>query len=399
MSGLKFNAGGVDYLQRQAQELLDASQFQSIQWQLQQGQDVLSAGSQAVDSAILPTADSLYRIYSMTKPIVSFVALQLVSEGKLSLDDKLSRYIPAMSTLKVLSPDGSLADQQSEITIEHLLTHTAGFSYDFLPDCSVAEKYREVELSGNASHSLTEVIGMLTTFPLASQPGATWRYSVATDVLAHVLENVSGLSLPELLSARVFTPAGMADTAFHVPDEKLSRLQPMFGSRELGQVMAETDKPNELVSLDKEMEASHPTSEASGFYRGGHGLYSSMSDYLKFMHVLKTGKTQGGIELLPASGMKLMWGNQLSASMLPLTLAFNVLHGYGWCLMGRVCVDPTQCEAATAKGEGGWAGAASTYFFVDRENDLSMIVLTQYIGSTPSLGGLMHHAAYSMFTK
>lgn len=373
--------------------LVDAKQFHSIEWQLVQKKNVLSSG---FVSAAQTSAPPIYRIYSMTKPIVSFVAMQLIGENKLKLNDHVANYIPAMGALKVLDANGASEPLSTPITIEHLLTHTAGFSYDFLPDCAVAQMYREAELSGRGDRSLAEVIGLLTALPLAYQPGTNWRYSVATDVLAHVLENVTSKALSELLSECVFSPLGMHDTAFHVEADKLDRLLPMHGARDLGQVMVESDQPNVMHAMD--VEPGYPSQQDSGFYRGGHGLFSTLTDYQKFMHVLQTGQSLEGQRLISEDTFELMWGNQIPDSLKPMVLGFNVLGGYGWNLVGRVMQDPTQCEFKTVVGEGGWAGAASTYFWVDRANDISGIAMSQYIGSNPHLGALMQHAAYSMFS-
>ena len=396
MSRLILNANVADKIQAQAQQLIDDRQFRSIEWHVAQHDQVLSCGATDVDPNALDSSVPIYRIYSMTKPIVSFVAMQLIDEGKLKLNDLVSHYIPAMANVQVLGEHGTVEAMSNPITIEHLLTHTAGFSYDFLPDCPVAERYREVQLSGQATRSLTEVIGMLTTLPLAGQPGEQWRYSVATDVLAHVLENVSGQNLPELLRARVFEPLHMQDTAFYVPNDKYYRLLPMFGSRELGQVMVETNEPNKLNKIDVQL--SYPSDEPEVFYRGGHGLFSTRSDYVKFMQVLQTGASLDGQQLLSNRVFKLMWSNKIGSALQPLVLGFNVLGGYGWNLIGRTMLDPGQCEFHTAVGEGGWAGAASTYFWIDRHNAISGIVMAQYIGSTSRLGELMQHAAYEMFS-
>ena len=397
MANLTFNASTEDKLKLQAKKLCSESQFNSIEWQLSQRGKLLSRGSDAIAGYALPHATPIYRIYSMTKPVVSLVAVQLIDDGKLALDDKLSQYIPAMANLQVLDSEGGLESLSTPITIEHLLTHTAGFSYDFLPECKVAEQYRAVQLSGDASRSLTEVIGMLTTLPLAAQPGQRWRYSVATDVLAHVLENITGLGLPELMHKRVFEPLGMDDTAFYVPKDKQQRLLPMFGSRELGQVMVESEEPNTLNALN--VDASYPTNQGNEFYRGGHGLFSTMDDYVKFMQVLETGESERAGRFLSSDGFELLWRNRIRPDQQPLVLAHNVMGGYGWSLMGRVMLDPTQSVINSAVGEGGWAGAASTYFWVDRSNGIAGIAMGQYIGSTPHLGALMQHAAYGMFSQ
>lgn len=395
MSTLAFNSQSTDKIQAQAQQLVSERQFSSIEWSLVQHDQVLSSGLTAIDSGSLGSTVPIYRIYSMTKPIVSFVAMQLIDEGKLKLNDMVSQYIPAMAGVQVLRQDGSVEALKKPITIEHLLTHTAGFSYDFLPECPVAARYREVQLSGQASRSLAEVIGMLTTLPLVDQPGEQWRYSVATDVLAHVLENVSGQDLPELLRTRIFEPLNMQDTAFYVPDDKHDRLLPMFGSRELGQIMTESDEPNKLDVID--VEPSYPAEQQKHFYRGGHGLFSTLADYIKFMHVLQTGASSDGQQLLTESAFDLMWTNRIGSALQPLVLGFNVLGGYGWNLMGRTMLNPEQSEFHSAVGEGGWAGAASTYFWIDRANTISGIVMAQYIGSTTHLGAVMQNAAYRMF--
>ena len=391
-----FNSTLEDKLQQQASKLVDAQQFSTIAWQLIQHKNLLSSGFVSSPSAAAVNANPIYRIYSMTKPVVSLVAIQLMAENKLRLDDKVADYIPAMSSLKVLNANGQSVSLETPITIEHLLTHTAGFSYDFLPECSVASLYREAELSSRADRSLAQVIGMLTTMPLVSQPGTQWRYSVATDVLAHVLENVTGKALPDLLAESVFEPLGMSDTAFYVPADKLERLMPVYGARDLGHVMINSDAPNELHPID--VSASCPADAGSGFYRGGHGLFSTLADYQKFMGVLQTGLSLDGQRMVGANEFELMWSDRLAPSLKPMVLGFNVLGGYGWNLMGRVMQDPAQCEFRTVAGEGGWSGAASTYFWIDRANDLSGIVMTQYIGSTVHLGPLMQHAAYGMFS-
>ena len=393
MSSLNSNLNGNDKVQAAAKKLISESQFNSIEWRVTHKGVVHSEGAETVAPATMPDDDAIYRIYSMTKPIVSFVAMQLIDEGKLQLDDEVGQFIPAMGELNVLEADGGLTALSQAITIEHLLTHTAGFSYDFLPDCAVAERYRDVQISGDASRTLAQVIGMLSNLPLASQPGTQWRYSVATDVLAHVLENVTGLDLPELLHTRIFKTLNMQDTAFYVPEHKIDRLLPMFGSRELGQVMSDSQEPNTLNPLD--VSASYPAEEENGFYRGGHGLFSTLNDYVKFMHVLQTGESLSGQRMLSSETFELMWSDRIHQSMQPLELGFNVLGGYGWNLMGRVMLDPEQCEFNTSIGEGGWAGAASTYFWIDRGNNYSGIAMSQYLGSTAHLGALMHHAAYS----
>lgn len=378
-----------------AESLVQQKLFSSIEWQVVKQNQSISEGLQAVDTATIASIDApaIYRIYSMTKPIVSFVAMQLVDQNKLALDDPLSRYIPAMGALKVLNSKGGLDALETPITIRHLMTHTAGFSYDFQPNCKVAEQYRDVKLSGDATRSLAEVIGMLTTLPLAYRPGSRWKYSVATDVLAHVIENVTNKSLPELLSELIFKPLGMQDTAFHVASDKQERLLPMYGPRDLGDVVVESTEPNQLTQID--VNNSYPFSEDADFYRGGHGLFSTLSDYMKFMYVLQHGASPDGQRFMADATLNEMWTDQLDAKLLPIGVGFNLMMGYSWNLAGRLMINTDEAQFKTVHGEGGWSGAASTYFWIDKANDISGIVMTQYLGSTTPLGLSMMSAAYA----
>jgi len=394
---LKLNKNNNRQVHTFAQSLVQQKLFSSIEWQVLKQNQTISSGVEAIDSAALAKFNdsAIYRIYSMTKPIVSFVAMQLVDQSRLELDDLVSQYIPAMGALKVLNNAGGLDALATPITIRHLLTHTAGFTYDFQPNCTVAEQYRQVHLSGDATRSLAEIIGMLTTLPLAYQPGTSWKYSVATDVLAHVLENVTNKSLPELLSEFVFNPLGMQDTAFHIEQSQQHRLLAMYGPRDLGDVVVESTEPNRLVEID--VDKTYPCSVDSGFYRGGHGLFSTLSDYTKFMYVLQHGSSPQGQRFLSESIHNALWSDQLESRLLPIGVGFNEMSGYSWNLAGRLMTNTALAQFKTVAGEGGWSGAASTYFWIDRANDISGISMTQYLGSTTPLGLSMMSAAYEMF--
>ena len=380
-------------LHSHADGLVKAKLFDSIAWQVNRGNECLSSGQ--VSSATVPNKP-IYRIYSMTKPIVSVLALQLIEQGLLQLNSPVSKYLPAMGSLKVCSNANGGAGSElgaKAMTIAHLLTHTAGFSYDFIPNCSVANQYRQIGLTENAERSLEEYVRLLSDLPLASQPGETWRYSVATDVLAHVLEVVSAKPLPELMADNILRPLGMAETGFCVNEKQFSRVMPMFGSRNLGEVMSDSDAPNELVQMD--VGKGYPLNSQS-FYRGGHGLYSTLDDYLLFAQMLRSGKSVDGESILSTPMVNMMWANRIPASMQPLWLAHSKLSGYGWNLMGRVMLDIGSADVLTSAGEGGWSGAAATYFWVDRNFDLTGVVMTQYLGSTTPVGQQLQSLSYAM---
>jgi len=211
-------------------------------------------------------------------------------------------------------------------------------------------------------------------------------------VLAHVLELITGSDLPSLLKTRLLDPLGMTDTAFSVNDSQISRLLPMYGVTALGEVNLESATPNKLDLMD--VEKAYPSSLDSGFYRGGHGLYSTMDDYTRFLPVLFNGCSVDGEPLLSSPMVAHMWRNRIADTLRPLAIGEKKMMGYGWNLFGRVMLETNKAELLTSAGEGGWAGAASTYFWIDRANQFSGVVLAQYLGSTTALGPCMQHMAY-----
>lgn len=365
-----------------ADRLIDSGQFCGVAWQFAQHSEVLSQGQSgwldAPNGKALP-ADALYRIYSMTKPLVSVLALQLVEEGRLRLTDAVALYLPQFANATVLQADGSERKAKTPMLIEQLLTHRSGLSYDFLPECDIARRYRESQLMERGDRTLEALVDAIVQHPLAFEPGARWQYSVATDVLGRVLEVVTGHSLDQLLSHYLFTPCSMQDTAFYVAKEKQNRLASLFGSRKLGEVPDPLQLPQPLTPLD--VADSHPVNAPGTFVRGGHGLYSTTDDYQRFLPVLLTGKAPSGERLLSESMVRFMWANRVPASQLPLVIGANPIPGYGWNLTGRVLLDLGQAYYLTLPGEGGWGGAAATYFFVHPETGLNGVVMTQYLGS------------------
>jgi len=368
-----------------AQHYVDDGRFAGIAWRLTQSGHILNAGEVGWVDRERSTPiklDTIYRIYSMTKPIVSLVALQLVEEGKLRLYDPVAAYIPAFKHATVLGADGRQEPVSRPIHIEDLLTHRAGLSYDFLPDCAVAKLYQEVNLAGDATRTLAEFNRVLASLPLARQPGTQWYYSYATDVLAHVLEVVTGQNLAELLKARIFDPLDMPDTAFSVANDALDRLM--------------ADPPPQVLK-PMDVESGYPSRYTESFARGGHGLFSTIEDYSHFAHVLLDGKSADGDVLLSAPMVNMMWQNRIPAAQRPLSIGPNEIYGYGWNLFGRVMLDTGAAMQLTASDEGGWAGAASTHFWVDRHAQMTGIVMTQFLGSSIGLGAEMQSAAYQAF--
>ncbi len=369
--------------------------FAGMEWRVDAGgETVLSGRAGVADVATRQSIPdrAIYRIYSMTKPIVSFLALQLIEQGKLRLYDMLAQFDSAFATQRVLTADGAVQNVQAPITVEHLLTHRAGFTYDFLPGCHVAPYYREADIIADGSRSLAEMMAMLAEQPLAFQPGSSWRYSVCTDVLAHVCQIAGNDTLGNLLRDNVFEPLSMTSTGFGVSAEDTARLMPMYGVGDLSALPSLDIEPQVLEPAS--VEEQYPADQPGRFQRGGHGLFATLDDYAAFARMLISGKTDAGERLVSSTMHEMLQTNRIPAAQLPLAIGPNVLPGYGWGLLGRVMLDHGQAMSLTGLGEFGWAGAASTYFWVDPTAQMSGVLMTQYLGATTPLTDDFRSAVY-----
>ncbi|RLA52780.1 MAG: serine hydrolase [Gammaproteobacteria bacterium] len=369
--------------------------YAGVAWRVEKAGNIIANGTSGTsdEAAKVPLADdAIYRIYSMTKPVVSVMALILMQRGQLRLSDFVMHYIPAFASTQVLCDGGTEAPTRP-VTIEDLLTHRSGVSYDFLPDCLVARKYAEIDLLNHTDKNLAEFVDLIASFPLASQPGSQWRYSLSTDVLARVLEVASGQPLDQLLEENIFTPLGMADTDFYVPGDKQARLLPLFGFKTIN-FSYPILPPHDLTLLDGE--AFYPSRPGHNALRGGLGLFSTCADYSKFATMLLTGRAPDGAPLIAPAMYKMMLANRIPESQLPLTIGSIKFPGYGFCLIGRVMQDLGQAMSLTAVGEFGWEGAAGTYFWVDPQNQLVGVLMTQFLATYLPLRDDMRSAVYAM---
>jgi CubicO group peptidase (beta-lactamase class C family) len=316
--------------------------------------------------------DTIFRIYSMTKPITSVALMMLYEEGEFQLNDPVSKFIPEFAEVKVFAGAAEesfeVTDLEREITMWHLLTHTAGLSYDFWEDSPVDAMYLEADLH-QADRTLEEMIHKLVTMPLVFQPGSAWRYSMATDVLGYVIEVISGMPFDEFLEQRILKPLGMDDTAFYVPEAKLDRLAAAYGPTENGGI--------ELLDAPATSQYCSPPR----FLSGGHGLVSTASDYMRLAQMLLNGGELDGARLLGRKTVELMTMNHLPDELIPIQMPPHTLHGCGFGLGFRVLVHAAQAGRLGSEGEFGWGGAASTSFFVDPKEELIGLLLTQLIPS------------------
>ncbi|GAF68830.1 unnamed protein product, partial [marine sediment metagenome] len=325
-------------------------------------------GMMDVEAAKPMQFDTIFRFYSMTKPITTVALMMLYEEGRFQLHDPVSRFIPEFADVKVFAgaTEGGfkVTELEREMTIWHLLTHTAGLTYDFSEDSPVDALYLEADLH-NVDTPLEEMIHKLNKLPLVHQPGTAWRYSMATDVLGYLIEVISGTLLDVFLKEKVFKPLSMEDTDFYVPEEKLGRFAAMYGPTENGGI--------ELLDAPATSQYTRPPR----FLSGGIGLVSTASDYMRFCQMLLNRGELDGTRLLGRKTVELMTINHLPDELIPIQVQPHTLHGCGFGLGFRVLVDVPSAGRLGSKGEFGWGGAASTSFFIDPQEELVGLLLSQ----------------------
>lgn len=342
-------------------------------------------GCQDLKSQVPISDNTIFRIYSMTKPIVCTALMMLYDQGKFVLSDEVSTFIPEFASLNVLTTDSSgkevLEPLDRPVTILHLLTHTSGLSYDFLEESTVSQNYRDALLLGNPQRSLIEVINDLVKFPLAFQPGTRWHYSLSIDVVARLVEILSGETLEYFLEKNIFKPLGMEDTAFFVSKDKQHRLASMYGRPDIASKNMTFSKIYEAYlrgeNVKRDVEVTYPANRVATFVRGGHGLFSTASDYLNFAQMLLNKGVFKGKYLLKPETVDLMHTNHLSKELIPWTIAGPPTLGYGFGLGSKVLLDVEEAEIIGSVGEYGWSGAARTYFWVDPKEELIGIFMCQ----------------------
>lgn len=333
--------------------------------------------------------NTLFRIYSMTKPVIALAVLLLHQQGRLRLDDPVVRWLPKFGSHGVQRLDGSMEALERPATVLDLLRHTSGLSYDFLEDHPVSQRYREAGLMRDASRSLQDMVDCLLEMPLAWQPATRWHYSLGLDVAAHVIEKVTQMPLIEFLKQSIFEPLNMSDTVFCLTQAQQKRLCVMHGNPDicrhtLSQIIgAASVGPRGLLNVD----GTCPVDQA-GFARGGHGLVSCIDDIERLAQALLTGQAAEGRPLLHGASVALLHKNHLLKHCQPVNIGGVVtLAGYGFGLGMRHHLNPAESQLPSAAGEFGWSGAARTFFWVDPVHHLTGVVMTQYMNAliTPEL--------------
>ncbi len=323
------------------------------------------------------TDDTIFRIYSMTKPLTTAAAMMLYEEGRFQLDDPIARFLPCFANIRVYTGGSrgkfETVPAERDITFRHLMTHTSGLTYGFMEAHPVDTVYRAQGIDFQTLEAtLGEVVERLAAVPLIAQPGRAWNYSVATDVLGHLVAVISGQEFAHFLQQRLLGPLGMTDTGFHVPAGKIGRFAANYAPAANGG-LALIDDPQSSIFVRQRPIAS-----------GGGGLCSTVFDYLRFCRMMLNKGELDGVRLLGRKTVELMTSNHLGGDMADMgSPRFSELSytGIGFGLGFSVMLDPAKAQIVGTPGEYAWGGAASTAFWVDPGEQMIVILLTQL---TPS---------------
>ena len=380
-SGLGLSDSGLDRLRQVLRREIDEKRLPgAVAMIARQGKlGFLEAfGAQDPGTGAPMRTESIFRIYSMTKPVVSVAIMMLVEEGRLFLADPLAKYVPAFADPKVaIERDGriELVAAERAITIHDLLRHTSGLTYEFVGAGAVQRMYAENNLP-SANQTNAEQAERLARLPLFSQPGWQWDYSRSTDVLGRIVEIVSGETLGAFLQTRIFAPLGMTDTGFHVPHEKQSRIAEPFAK--------DPDTGDAVRLLDIRRPAK--------FESGGGGLVSTILDYRRFLDMLAAGGTRNGQRLLARKTIDLIRSDHLGPHVKRGSDLLQPGHGFG--LGFAVRTEPGMSVMPGSVGLYFWGGIAGTTFWIDPAEELYAMMLIQAPGQRDYYHALFRTLVY-----
>ena len=337
-----------------------------------------TCGYRDVDTKRAVEPDTIYRIYSMTKPVTTVAALMLYEEGCFQLDDPVATFIPAFAETRVFASGDAesfaTVPLARPVTVHDLMIHTSGLTYGFQHEHAVDALYRNRRIEFNANVGpLADLVEATAAQPLVFQPGTRWNYSVSTDVLGRLVEIWSGVPLDTFLAERIFGPLGMGDTGFQVQDGQGARLASNYVQADTGGLS--------LAEPAHESRFLEPAVTLSG----GGGLVSTASDYLRFMRMLRAHGTLEGTRILGRKSVALMTMNHLPGDLVDMgrpRFAEMPFAGIGFGLGVSVVLDPAKARILGSPGEYAWGGMASTAFWIDPVEDLLVLLLTQLMPSS-----------------
>jgi len=363
---------------------LDSGRFPGIQTLVyRRGKVVHSAvqGFADVERKVPVKDDTIYRIYSMTKPITSTAFMMLFEEGKVALDEPVAKYIPEWKNLGVfvagIAPAFLTRPPTRPMLIVDLLRHTSGLTYAFQQRSNVDAAYREARIGEvEKAGTLETMIEGLAGIPLEFSPGEAWNYSVATDVIGYLIGRISGQPFERFVKERILDPLSMSDTGFHVPAEKAHRLAACYSADATAGNFTLQDDPK-----------TSPFLSPPSFVSGGGGLCSTAADYLTFCRALINGGELGGVRLIGPKTLQLMTSNHLPGGLdLPgmsrSLFSEATYNGIGFGLGFAVTMEPARTLIPGSPGEYNWGGAATTSFWIDPAEELITIFMTQVLPSS-----------------
>ena len=321
-------------------------------------------GKRDIENGVSVEKDTIFRIYSMTKPVIGVALMTYYDEGRFTLDDPVAKFIPEFADLKVAKEDGEdgmpvVEDADHPMTMRELMSHTAGLTYGLFSQSQVDTLYRKAGIITDPSLTVKEMVGRLAKIPLRQQPGSMWHYSVAVDVQGYVLEVLAGKPLDEVLNERVFGPLAMEDTAFWVEPDKADRLSRIYATRN-----------GKLVSPPNGQYLKKPN-----FLSGGGGLVSTPMDYMRFAQMLANGGELGGVRVLKPATVELMHTDHLPENVTDMGPLYR---GNRFGLDFSIVTDPHPAsDHERAKGEYWWYGIGGTWFGINPIQDLIVVGMIQ----------------------
>ncbi len=336
-------------------------------------------GRADLESGAGMSPETIFRIYSMSKPITSLGLMMLFEEGAVRLDESVSRYIPAFGAMRVWESGSNLRvgtrPPAREVRVHDLLTHTSGLTYGFMNQHPVDRLYRRAHIN-DRDVTLEETCARLESIPLLFDPGTAWNYSVATDICGRLIEVLAGEGLDAFLRRRIFEPLGMDDTGFHVPEESLPRLSANY----------EKDPGTGGLRLSDPAGSQSMFARPPAFLSGGGGLVSTIGDYARFCQMLLNGGAYGGAGLVSPKTLDLMTcnhlpGDRMLSEMNRAAFSENRLEGTGFGLGFSILLDQAAAFSPVTPGSYSWGGAASTYFWIDPAEEMFGILMAQFMPS------------------
>ena len=358
-----FSADGLKALQQAMRALVDDGKLAGVTTLVARHGKVVSLDAYGVQDLTTKKPvmrDTIFRLASMTKPIVGVAMMMLWEQGKWALDDPVARHIPEFAGLKVSTPNGEVP-QTRPMTMRQLMSHTAGFD--------VSAGYAKANLSES---NLQGMIDKLAKLPLAAQPGSDWRYGPSVDIQGYIVEKLSGQPLDAFLRTKIFDPLGMKDTGFWVDASKVDRVTSVF-----------------TYGPEKRLIPATPSRDASSkpvFLSGSGGLLSTTDDYFRFAQMMLNGGEANGKRFLKSSTVELMRTNVLAEGVMVDTFGPGQ-PGLGFGLDFAIVMDPTAANTPEGRGSFYWGGAFGTWFWIDPANDVVVVGMMQNINGSRPTGG------------